>query len=79
MIGKLTAYWHAHGTKILGIVVMLLGAAGDSLSVIQAADPKHAALWALVIGLGGAIVRRGFTNSARAATLPPPDPGAARS
>jgi hypothetical protein len=66
MIVKLKQWWQDHGTKILGYVVMAIGAAGDCLSLIQAVDPKHAALWSLVVGLGGAIVRRGYTNSARA-------------
>lgn len=78
MIQKIRKWWHDHGTKILGYVVMGIGAAGDCLSLIQAVDPKHAALWSLVVGLGGAIVRRGYTNTARAATLPPPDPGTVR-
>jgi hypothetical protein len=57
-------WWRDHGTKILGGVVIFVGAAGDSLSLITAVDPKHAALWTLIIGLGGAIIRRGFTNTA---------------
>lgn len=78
MIQKIRQWWHDHGTKILGYVVMGIGAAGDCLSLIQAVDPKHAALWSLVVGLGGAIVRRGYTNSARLTTLPPPANEAAR-
>lgn len=66
MIDKLQAWWRGHGTKILGILAMLVGAGGESLALIQAVDPKHAALWALVMGLGGAIVRRGFTNTKNA-------------
>jgi len=71
-------FWAGHGTKLLGGLVVLIGAAGDSLSLIQAVDPKHAALWALVTGLGGFIIKRGFTNTAQAATLPPPDPSTSR-
>ncbi len=56
--------WSDHGTKILGAVVVAVGAAGECLQLIQAVDPKHAAAWALVIGLGSAVVKRGFTNSA---------------
>jgi len=74
----LKAFWAGHGTKLLGGLVVLIGAAGDSLSLIQAVDPKHAALWALVTGLGGFIIKRGFTNTAQAATLPPPDPSTSR-
>lgn len=66
MIDKLKAWWTGHGTKILGVAVMAIGVAGDCLSLIQAADPKHAALWSLVIGVGGAVVRRGFTNTKNA-------------
>lgn len=62
-MNKLKAWWVSHGTKILGGVAVLIGAGGESLALIQAVDPKHAALWALVIGLGGAIIRRGFTNT----------------
>lgn len=57
-------WWSAHGTKILGAVVAVVGIAGDSLSLIVAYDPKHAALWTLIIGIGGAVIRRGFVNSA---------------
>ena len=57
-------WWGAHGTKILGAIVALIGVAGDSLSLIVAYDPKHAALWTLIVGIGGAVIRRGFTNSA---------------
>jgi len=62
-MNKIKAWWAAHGTKILGTVAVIIGAGGESLSLIQAVDPKHSALWALVMGLGGAIVRRGFTNT----------------
>lgn len=64
MIAKLEAWWRAHGTKILGWVTIVVGAAGECLTLIQAVDPKHSALWALIITLGGGIVRRGFTNTA---------------
>ena len=78
VVKTLKRWWGSHGTKILGAVVVLVGAAGDALSLIQAVDPKHAALWALVTGLGGFIIKRGFTNTAQAATLPPPDPSTSR-
>jgi hypothetical protein len=58
------SWWHRHGTKILGAIAGLVGVAGESLSLIQTFDPKRAALWALVIGIAGGIVRRGFTNQA---------------
>lgn len=74
-MNTLKIWWHGHGTKILGVIVMLVGVAGDCLTLIQALDPKRAALWALVIGLGGAVLRRGFINSQNA-SLPPPDPNA---
>lgn len=57
------SWWKSHGTKILGVVVALIGAAGECLQLIQTVDPKHAALWAMVITLGGAVLKRGFTNS----------------
>jgi hypothetical protein len=75
-MNTLKRYWAAHGTKILGSLAVIIGAGGESLALIQAVDPKHAALWALVMGLGGAVVRRGFTNSAQ--PLPAPDPNASR-
>lgn len=71
-------WWTGHGTKILGWVTVLIGAGGESLSLIQAVDQKHSALWALIIGLGGAVIRRGFTNTARTNSLPSPDPNATR-
>jgi hypothetical protein len=60
-------WWTRHGTKILGAIVALVGILGDSLSLIVAYDPKHAALWSLIIGIGGAVIRRGFVNSANQA------------
>lgn len=63
-ITKLKTWWDGHGTKILGVVTIVVGAAGESLALIQAFDPKRAALWAMVITLAGGIIRRGFTNSA---------------
>jgi hypothetical protein len=57
-----TDWWHTHGTKILGVVTALVGVAGESLSLIQAYDPKRSALWALVVGIAMAIVKRGYTN-----------------
>lgn len=62
--GLSKGWWAAHGTKILGAITVGVGAGGEVLSAIQAVDPKHAALWALILGLGGAVIRRGFTNSA---------------
>jgi hypothetical protein len=56
-------WWRQHGTKILGAIVAVVGVAGDSLSLIVAYDPKHAALWTLIIGIGGAVIRRGFVNT----------------
>jgi hypothetical protein len=64
MIVKLKAYWVGHGTKILGVFVAGVGIAGDSLVYIQALDPKHAAIYSALVAIGGAIVKRGFTNSA---------------
>ncbi len=62
MTATLSLWWTKHGTKLLGAVVALVGAAGESLATIQAFDPKRAALWAMVIGIAGGIVKRGFTN-----------------
>ena len=56
-------YWRGHGTKILGGVIVFVGALQEVLPLIQGVDPKHSALWALFIGLGGAVIKRGFTNS----------------
>lgn len=56
-------WWAGHGTKILGATASLVGLAQEVIGAIQAADPKHAAIWALVIALGVATFKRGFTNS----------------
>jgi hypothetical protein len=73
MIAKLKGWWRAHGTKILGVLVAAVGVAGDCLVYIQAMDPKHAAIYSAFVAIGGAIIRRGFTNSARLPeVLPPP-------
>lgn len=64
MIALLKKWWTGHGTKILGAFVALVGIAGDSLVYIQALDPKHAAIYSALVAVGGAIVKRGFTNSA---------------
>ena len=61
---KWIAFWRAHGTKILGYVTAGVGVLNEIVAYIQAADPKHAAIWALVIALGAATVKRGHTNSA---------------
>ena len=64
MIAKLKLWWTGHGTKILGGLVAAVGVAGDSLVYIQALDPKHAAIYSALVAIGGAIVKRGFTNTA---------------
>ncbi len=84
-MNPLSLWWHTHGTKVLGAVVTVIGAAGESLALIQTMDPKHAGLWALVIGIGGGIVKRGFSNQAsteaamiaKGWTAPAPPAGAA--
>lgn len=55
-------FWHGHGTKILGALATVVGIAQEVANAIQAADPKHAMLWALIIAIGVATVKRGFTN-----------------
>ena len=62
--------WSAHGTKILGFLVAVIGAMGDvqQLFVAYDSNPKHVALYTLIAALGGAIIKRGFTNSG---ALPP--------
>lgn len=77
IVGKIKAFWHAHGTKFWGYFVIGIGILGDSLVYLQAIDPRHAAVYSLLVGVGGAIVKRGYTNSAQA-PLPPPDPNASR-
>lgn len=63
--------WANHGTKILGFVVALIGALGDvqQLFVAVDANPKHIALYSLIVALGGAVIKRGFGNSS---STPPP-------
>lgn len=60
-------WWKNHGTKILGAIVTGAGIFGEVASLVQAyldsLDPKHAALYALITGLGVAVIKRGFTNS----------------
>jgi len=63
LIETVKSYWAAHGTKILGTIVGLVGVAGESLALIQSWDPKRAALWGMVIGAAVAVVNRGFTNT----------------
>lgn len=65
---KFKELWRSHGTKILGWLIVFVGALQEVLPLIQGIDPKHAGLWALVVGLGGAVIKRGFTNTKNAAT-----------
>ena len=58
-------YWNNHGTKFYGALVMLAGASGEALVYIQQLDPKHAAVWGVIITLGAGIIRQGFVNSQR--------------
>jgi len=69
-MGKL---WRDNGTKILGIMVVVLGTLGAaSPQIHELLPPKGdtvfdllmAALNYLFIGAGAAVIRRGFTNSA---------------
>lgn len=71
LLERIKGWWVGHGTKILGWIIVGVGALQEVLPLIQGVDPKHSALWALVIGLGGAVIKRGFTNSKNAA---PPQP-----
>lgn len=66
--------WANHGTKILGFVVAVIGAMGDVQQLFAAYDsnPKHIALYTLVAALGGAIVKRGFTNTQNQPPAEPP-------
>lgn len=64
MFATIQKWWTGHGTKILGGVVLLIGGVQDVLPLIQQADSKHALLWAIVTGIGAAVIKRGFTNSA---------------
>jgi hypothetical protein len=68
----MTQFWKDHGTKLLGLIVALIGALGDvqQLFIAYDSNPKHVALYSLIVALGTAIIRRGFTNSA----TPPPTP-----
>lgn len=72
----MSQFWKEHGTKLLGFLVAVVGAMGDCIQLFAAADPnpKHVAVYTLIAGLGAAIVKRGFTNTATLAdpTLKPP-------
>lgn len=64
-------FWKDHGTKLLGFLVAAIGAMGDCLELFKSfdSDPKHIAAYTLIVGLGSAIIRRGFTNSAAAPAI----------
>jgi hypothetical protein len=55
-----------HGTKILGALVAVIGALGDVQQLFVAVDPnpRHIALYSLIVALGSAVIRRGFSNTA---------------
>jgi hypothetical protein len=65
--------WKEHGTKILGAVVITLGAVGSAEAQIKMLLPERGGITFdllmnilnyLFIGAGAAVIRRGFTNSA---------------
>jgi hypothetical protein len=65
MIAKLKAYWHSHGTKVLGTITTVMGAMQTAIVTGLMEVPKgyKNAVALIVIGLGAATVRRGFTNT----------------
>lgn len=72
-MNKIIQYWDAHGTKILGSLLSILGTVQIILGAVSAdphlsllVTPKQFALLSLVnVALSAAVVRRGFTNSAK--------------
>ena len=65
-MNALMTLWRDHGTKILGIVVMVKDLVAVALTV-DGLIPLAWMKWALFanLALGVLITRRGFTNSAR--------------
>lgn len=63
LVAKVTGWWKNHGTKILGFLTSVYGFIQGALEQIKQVDPRHAAVWGLVVALGGFIIARGFTNS----------------
>ena len=60
---KLMAWWRGHGTKILGTIITVLGGA-LTMGLVPAQYIQIAQ--GVLTFLGGAAVKRGFTNSANA-------------
>lgn len=69
-MSALTAFWAAHGTKILGTLTAAAGAALAALPQLHGLISDRAygitqfALSILVGVLGASTIKRGFTNSA---------------
>jgi hypothetical protein len=66
LLNLLRAYWHDHGTKILGTVSMVLSAAAATPGLFEARATAYVCFVNALVA--AAVVRRGFTNSAK----PPP-------
>lgn len=63
------SFWEAHGTKVLGAIQLGVGFAVSSVSMLQGQLPSDDYVWlcfflgVLNSALGGATIKRGFTNS----------------
>lgn len=85
MIAWIRTHWYFSATRIMGHVITWLGLLYALLAELSAEPsvsfllpPRYFAILGLVIFVLGLIVRkRGKTNAERA-SLPPPDPSAAR-
>ncbi len=68
-MNEMQQFWDEHGTKVLGAAVAVKDIIGVALA-IDGLVPLAALKWFLFINgvLGIVIVRRGFTNTAKAAS-----------
>lgn len=78
-------YWKTHGTKILGFGSAIVGAIEyidhQTVQLIESTfGPKHGPVISHIIMVVAGLLTayRGFSNSAKAAALPAPDPNASR-
>jgi hypothetical protein len=64
-LAQLAEYWDSHGTKILGALATFVATA---LLIQDLIPPDHMKYWLFANALlGGATVKRGFTNSSKGA------------
>lgn len=66
-MNDIVKFWDDHGTKVLGVAVAIKDVIGVALA-IDGLIPVTALKWFLLVNgvLGVLVLRRGFTNSAKA-------------